>query len=525
MPEQAAYDIEFYDLSLEIHPGDSTIDGKLMARALVLDPLNWFVLDLDTRLKVHRIVIPGKVGASPLSFKHTDGKLRIRLPKKVMPQSKIEVEIAYSGKPLVAKPQKGSWSDGFMWTTSKTGEPWLGVVSVLNGADIWWPCKDHPSDEADSMALHIKAPEPLTIASNGVLRDYVRHGGYPRKHTFHWFIANPINNYGVTINMAQYSELKDNYRSINGDIIPLTFWVMPENYMKAMRLFPQFGEHLLFLEKTVGPYPFRGEKYGVAQTSYSGMEHQTIISYGGNFKNNEFGFDELHFHELSHEWFANMVTAPDWNDWWLHEGIASYLEALYAEHLNGEAAYHDYMANFRPSIQNQMPLAPRLSQSARDIYSIDLYSKGAWALHTLRYLIGKEKLIQALRKLAYPEPQSEYALDGSQCRFATTDQFQVIVEQLSGMELDWFFNIYLRQSGLPNLITKTEKKKLHLNWLTPENIPFPMPVEVRIGATVHRVMMPNGKGTISIPNNLTPAVDPDNWILQDEPDFIVKQKN
>lgn len=516
LPEQAAYDVNFYDLELFVNPADSSIDGKLTADAKVLATLDWFVLDLDTLLTVKEVTIPAGNGINPLTFERRVGKIWIKLPSRKYPGDEVSVTVAYGGRPLIAQVEKGSWSDGFIWTHSRTGEPWLGVVSVLDGADIWWPCKDHPSDEPDSMALHITVPEPLTVAANGQLRDYVRHGGRDRLHTFYWFISTPINNYGVTLNIAQYSKLEGAYRSINGDRVPLTFWCMPEDYVKAMRLFPQMKKQLRFFEKTLGPYPFRADKYSVAQTPYLGMEHQTIISYGGDFKNNKYGFDTLHFHELSHEWFANMVTVPDWRDWWLHEGVASYLEAIYAESLDGLGAYHDYMADFRDRIQNEAPLAPRFSQRSRDIYGPDLYSKGAWILHSLRYLIGRQALLQALRRMTYPEPIKEYVTDGSQCHFVTTDQFQAIVEDVSGQDLDWFFEVYLRQPDLPRLHYWVQDNMLTLRWDAPEGLPFPMPVEVAFGSSLQKVDMLKGQATITLPAGAKPVVDPYDWILKSE---------
>ncbi len=516
MAEQAAYDVGFYALTLSVNPGDSTIDGTLRVDARVVAPVTWLVLDLDPVLAV-RSVKPVTLtdGAAGLSFERRGGKLWIQLPHAAQPGDKLSVTIEYGGRPMAAPVRKGSWSDGFLWTRSKTGEPWLGVVSVLNGADIWWPCKDHPSDEPDSMAINITVPEPLTVASNGRLRDYRRFRiDGKRMHSFHWFVSTPINNYGVTLNIAQYSKLEDSYRSINGETFPITFWVMPDDYFKAMTLFPQISEHMNFLERTLGPYPFRADKYAVAQTPYSGMEHQTIISYGGDFKDNEYGFDTLHFHELSHEWFANLVTAPDWRDWWLHEGVASYLEAIYAESLHDTPAYHRYMAGFRSRIQNVKPLAPRETQRTRDIYGGDLYSKGAWVLHSLRYLIGKKELLRALRQLAYPEPALEYVTDGRQCHFVTTDEFQRVVESVSGRRLGWFFDVYLRQPRLPQLGTSIAGNTLTLRWSVPDDLPFPMPVAVRLGPEVRQISMAEAEETVEVPDGFVPHVDPDNWILK-----------
>lgn len=516
MPEQAAYDVKFYDLDLFVNPEDSTIDGALTVVAEIVAPLNWLVLDLDARLHVSQINFVSDSNRK-LNFTRKEGKLWIKLGTTKYPGEKISIKVFYNGQPLATKIHQKSWSDGFHWAKSKHGEPWLGIVSVLSGADIWWPCKDHPSDRADSMALHIKVPEPLTVVANGKLRLYERLGGVPRMHKFHWFIPTPINNYSVTLNIAQYSKLEDTYRSINGDKIPITFWIMPENYTKAMRLFPQFTKQLAFLERTLGPYPFRRQKYAVVQTPYSGMEHQTIISYGGDFKNNQYGFDQLHFHELTHEWFANMVTVRDWKDWWLQEGLTTYMEAIYAESLRGSDAYHSYIAGFKENLENLKPVAPTTTQRTKDIYGRDLYFKGAAVLHSLRYLVGKSRLLKSFRRLAYPDPAYEYITDGRQCYFITTDDFQRIVEKESGKKLDWFFDVYLRQAELPTLVEKYDGKELELSWDVPAGKKFEMPVEVQIGSQLQKVNMVNGKVSIKIARGTYYEVDPKKWLLKKEP--------
>lgn len=514
MAEQAAYDVSFYDLTLFVNPKDSTIQGKLRAEAKVVQPLNWFVLDLDTVLKIDNVTQVTADGSRVrLQYKREGGKIWIRMPELETTGQHVAVEVSYGGRPIVASTDQTKWTDGFLWTQSKSGEPWLGIVSFLDGADIWWPCKDHPSDKPDSMALHITVPEPLTVAANGRLRKYTRHGGRDRLHTFDWFISTPISNYSVTLNIAQYSQLDGYYRSINGDMIPLTFWVMPENYAKALRLFPQLSEHLRFLEEILGPYPFREDKYAVAQTPYLGTENQTIISYGANFQNNRYGFDATHFHELAHEWFANLVTAPDWRDWWLHEGVTTYLEAIYAEKLNGQNSYHEYMQDLRSRILNLHAVAPLTPQRTRDIYGTDIYNKGAWILHSLRYLVGEDILLQSLRRLTYPTPQMEQVVDGRQCHFATTDDFQNIVEELSGQDLDWFFEIYLRQPDLPRLQKTFEGNVMYLKWDVPGDIIFKMPVEVLLGTEKRRVDMSKGYGQVNLPETLEVSIDPTAWIL------------
>jgi aminopeptidase N len=283
---------------------------------------------------------------------------------------------------------------------------------------------------------------------------------------------------------------------------------------------------LAFYEEYLGPYPFRADKYGVAETPHLGMEHQTIIAYGNDFTLNEHGFDWLHHHELGHEWWGNLVTALDWRDFWLHEGFCSYMQALYAGDLSGPDAYHAAMAPSRPRIRNVKPLAPRESKTEGEMYLLppdyvesdgDIYNKGKWVLHTLRYLIGDEAFLRSLRRMAYPSPEMEALTDGRQTRFATTDDFRLIAEEESGRDLDWFFEVYARQPVLPKLIVDRVGNELTIRWDTPNELPFPMPVDVEVDGTTTRIEMTSGRANLSLSEvSAAPSIDPLNWILKEE---------
>src|SRR5690606_23767023 len=159
-------------------------------------------------------------------------------------------------------------------------------------------------------------------------------------------------------------------------------------------------------------------------TPHLGMEHQTIIAYGADFKNTsmtrgtDWGFDALHHHELSHEWWGNLVTNADWRDMWLHEGFGTYMQALYMEHIGGEDGYRAYLADMKTGIRTQYPIAPRTSPTAKEIYRADIYPEGGYVLHTLRYLLGDEAFFLVLRRMAYPDPALEGTSVGCRaCRF------------------------------------------------------------------------------------------------------------
>ncbi len=516
-PEQAAYDVTFYDLSVSIKPETREIDGQVIVRAKVVHPMNQLVLDLDTLLSVQEIwdlSNPKKPIAAP--FVRKVGQIWIDLGFTRQAGEQVQVRILYGGKPRVAA--RAPWDGGFTWATTKTGAPWITTTCQGEGADLWWPCKDHVSDEPDSMAFNVRVPEPLVAACNGRLRSTIKHKDGTQ--TFHWYISTPINIYNVALNLAPYRSIEGPYKSVTGETFPVVFYVLPDDYEKGKKLFTEIFEHIKFYEKMLGPYPFRIDKYGVAQTPHLGMEHQSIIAYGANFNNGsmtggkDWGFDALHHHEFGHEWWGNLVTNYDWKDMWIHEGFCTYMQALYMEELKGLAGYHDYL-NASRRFPNNLAVAPLASQSSKQIYRAPIYTKGAWILHALRAVIGKEALLKSMRRLCYDTPEAEKIKDGRQCHFVTTADFQLICEQESGKALGWFFDVYLRQAQLPKLVTKVEGQQISLHWETPQNLPFSFPVEIKINGKIQRLDL--GKETITLSFNPgdKPEVDPDRWGLYD----------
>jgi aminopeptidase N len=520
MPEQAAYDVKFYDLALRVDPATQTIKGQLTVQAQIVQPTAWFVMDLDEPLTVDSVTAVDQSGmTSAMSFDRRGGKIWIQFPITQQPGAMVKLEVAYGGKPRVAP--RPPWVGGFVWSKTPSGDPWVGVTCQNDGADIWWPCKDHPSDEPDAMALHITVPQPLVCAANGKLQSVVKNNDGTQ--TFNWYISTPINNYDVTLNIAPYRLLEADYNSVSGETIPVRFYVIPEDYEKAQQLLPHFLEYIRFFEERLGPYPFRADKIGVAETTYLGMEHQTITGYGNRFRLNEYGYDGLLFHEFGHEYWGNLVTASDWRDFWLHEGFESYMDALYAGQMKGEEGYRRYIAHMRPGLLNLKPLAPRESRTTVQMYLLppdyvrsdnDIYSKGALVLHTLRYFIGDDAFFKSLRRMAYNTPAMEKVKDGRQCHFATTDDFRHIAEDISGKKLDWFFEVYVRQPKLPRLISEGNGNELKLRWETPDNLPFPMPVEVKVNGKLQRVDVDTTGTTVKIEAEQKPEVDPNGNLLK-----------
>lgn len=518
--EQAAYDVRFYDIHLSIHPDDQRIEGFVDVHVGIEEPIDHILLDLDDRMDVASVAVRrGSGNWEAAEAERRAGQLAIPTTPSLRTGEQLAVRVEYGGEPVVAP--NPPWIGGFTWATTSDGRPWIATSVQMDGADLWLPVKDHPSDKPDSVQLHITVPEGLTVASNGILRDHVTRAD---SSTFIWFTGMPISNYNIALNIAPYAEVEDSYESADGTTVPVTFWVLPERLEDGRRMLPQFIDHVRWYEELLGPYPFRTEKYGVAHTPHLGMEHQTIIAYGSTFSNNEWGYDWLHHHELGHEWWANLVTAPDWNDFWIHEGFCTYMQPLYVEHLHGQASYLQEMAAMRRHLNNLRPVAPREPMSTSEMYFVegqsvsdnDIYYKGAWALHTLRYLIGDEAFFASMRRFAYPDEAAREATDGSQVRFVTTEEYRQLAERIAGRDLGWFFEVYLRRAELPRLHLQREAGSVSLSWETPDDLHFPMPIDLDIDGERRRVTVDMDGVVLDVPPGASITVDPDGWVLRAE---------
>ncbi len=521
-PEKSSYDVHFYDLDLKLNPADSTVTGTVGVHFHVLHPTNVIALDLDPRLEIESVNwISDSSNRSVRVERFEENKtFRVYFPETLQPGTMSALEVEYGGKPRVAG--NPPWDGGMVWDRTPSDDPWVGVACQTIGAWVWWPNKDHPTDKADSVAINLTMPDNLVVASNGKDRGVTEHGdGW---NTSHWFVSTPINNYNVTVNAAPYETMSSTYTSVAGDEMEITFWYLPEFREESEWLFPQFEEQIRFLESIVGPYPFRADKYGVAHAPYLGMEHQTLIAYGASFENDNLfgqnaGFDDLHQHELAHEWWGNMVTAWDWRDFWIHEGIGTYMQPLYAEYLGGQESYREMMEFLRTRISSQREVAPRESMmSTVDITGGgrggDIYYKGAWFMHTLRYVVGDDSFFEILRRFAYPTEEMEFETDGKQVRYATTDDLLHLAEAKTGMDLEWLFEIYLRQPELPSLNVTRAGIQVVLEWNVPTGMDFPMPVEVKINDERIILEPENNRISFEVPETADVQIDPDHWILK-----------
>ena len=395
----------------------------------------------------------------------------------------------------------------------------MAVTCEDQGADIWWPCKDHPSDEPDSMSMSFTVPDPLICASNGKYMGSIENNDSTT--TYNWFISTPINNYNVTFYAAEYLLIEDNYYSIIGDSIPFYFWVLPEYYNTAVDYMDVFLTEFDFLESICGPFPFGDDKHGWAHASYWGMEHQTIIAYGHNFTVNNWGFDYIHYHELAHEWWGNLVTAVDFSDIWIHEGMATYTEALYVEHLTGMEDYHQYMDNTRPNDNHSHPLAPREELTASEAFgNLNPYSRGASVMHTLRYHLGDDAFFNLFKRWAYTDSTDFDNTNGRLCRIVSTDDMKNLAEEITERDLDPFFEVFFREAAYPVLNVVREIDSANFSWETETNVLLDVNIPIVINGNNHIVEMIDGVGSFTVSINDVLEIDPKQWILMANPSIV-----
>ena len=532
-PAQWAFDVRSVDLALTVDPAARTLAGTATQIVRVVWPTDVLVFDLDDAMTVTRVDLRrldgDAVTQSEAAFARPPGRLRIDLGRTAQPGERLRATIHYGGRPHVAT--RPPWDGGITWSTTADGQPWVAMSIQGYGADVWFPVKDHPSDEPDSLTVALTVPEGLRGIANG------RHLGRTMSSdgtvTDRWAVTHPINAYGVSFGVGPYMAIRRTYEGPTGTRMPVTLWVLPERQADMARQADGFLDSVAFLERTFGPYPWRSDGYQVLHTPYLGMEHQSLVAYGSTFQNNAYGFDWLHFHELAHEWWANLGTAPDWRDFWVHESFANYAEALYAEDLARRAGnarpdtvYLRYLGEVRGRLLNELPVAPREARTTLQMYTLpdgrfngDIYFKGSWMLHTLRYLIDDdEAFLAAFRRLLYPTPAAEATGARTPARFVGTADVLGAFSRAAGRDLSGVFEVYLRQPDLPRLEVTREARRATLRWIVPEaagDVQFDVPVEVEVNGTARRIAMTGGTGTVDLPRGATFDVDPHQRILFD----------
>ena len=512
-PEQTALQFDSADLAFEVLPETESLNGVATLVFTAKAPLTRLPIDLDRNLPVSAIAIDG-VQLAPSAWSNPEGRLTITLPKPVAAGGKITAKITYGGTPHVAV--KAPWDDGMVWSKTPDGRTWFATTAEGYGCDLFWPCLDFPTGEPALVTLHITVPKGLKAPSNGVLLgvDTLADG----RTTWNWRAKHP-NTYGIALNVGPYEEISGTYKSRFGNSIPMYYWYLPGEKAQAEKLFAEFAPTLDFFESMIGPYPFGDEKVGVVETPHKGMEHQTINAYGNEYAKAPEGFDWLFQHEFAHEWFGNQLTAANWDDYWLHEGYGTYMQPLYGQWREGRARYAAMMQGERTSIMNLKPITQQRVTTEEEVYELDkggagqdIYYKGSWMLHTLRGLIGDKAFFDVTRLAVYgradPKP-GNFAP-----RFGSSKEYEALVRKVTGKDYSWFFDVYLRQAALPELVETRTGNALSLAWKVPGDGPFPLPVQVQIDGKMRTLPMTDGKANLSVPTSAHVVIDPDALVLR-----------
>jgi aminopeptidase N len=512
-PLRTCYDVTYYQLDVAVNPDSESIKGSNTITFNVVTAFDKMQVDLFANMKVDSIKFED---GTPLKYSREFGAVFVSMPRELKQNTSHLLVFYYSGKPQVAL--NPPWDGGFIWNKDRDGNPWVMVTCQGTGASLWWPNKDHQSDEPDSMSLSVTVPRGLEDISNGRLRS---RADLPDGTTrYNWFISYPINNYDVTVNIGKYSHFADSYKSRDGNKLTLDYYVMPENLRKAKTQFKQVKTMLACYEKFFGKYPFYRDGYKLIESSHNGMEHQSAVAYGNHYLLGYEGratsavglrFDFIIVHESAHEWWGNSVTSKDVADMWIHESFGAYAEALYVEYNWGHKAALEYINGKKQTVQNNEPIIGPYGVNHEG--AGDMYDKGQLVLNTLRHVIGNDKLWFSILK-------------GIQQKFAyqTVDADDIIkyIDLRTNSDFDYFFEQYLRYATVPQLTVRLTQKgdttALRFMW-DADVKDFHMPIKVTTSKNHFELIHPTTKWqTIKLSN-----FDPNDFRV-DENEFYCKVK-
>jgi len=417
--------------------------------------------------------------------------------------------LTYGGKPKVST--HPPWSGGITWERDKNGLPFVASSCQGDGASLWWPCKDHMYDEPDSMLISVNVPENLMDVSNGRLRNVIKQKD--KTTTYNWFVANTINNYGVNINIADYTHFSEIYKGERGPL-DCDYYVLKDDLEKAKVQFKQVPKMLAAFEHWFGPYPFYEDGYKLVEAPYLGMEHQSSVTYGNGFENGYRGmdlsnsgwglkFDFIIIHESAHEWFANSITYEDIADMWVHESFGNYAENLYVEFYFGKEAGSEYILGSRANILNDRPIIGFYNVNNEG--SHDMYYKGGNMLHTIRQIINDDEkwrgILRGLNKEFYHQ-----VVKGSQI------EKYLIVK--TGLDLKPIFDQYLRDIRIPVFEYFVKGNSLTFRW---NNCVagFNMPLKIRVSGKEIFINPKTAFTTISLDSDKAEIkVDPEYYVAK-----------
>ncbi len=469
--ERVWWNLLHYNLKVKVDDKHKFISGSNTIKYEVLENYQLMQIDLQDPMKILNITQNNK----ELTFTKNGNAYFIKLIEDQTIGDENKITIYFEGNPLES--YNPPWSGGFTWKKDITNKSFIATSCQGIGASIWWPCKDHMYDEPDNgVSLIITPPKGLIDVSNGKLKKIIQNQDSTK--TYHWEVINPISNYGININIANYTHFAEKYSGENG-VLNCDYYVLPYNLEKAKYQFQQVPKMLEAFEYWFGPYPFYEDGYKLVEVPYLGMEHQSSVTYGNGYKNGYLSsdlsntgwglkFDFIIIHESGHEWFANSITYKDIADMWIHEGFTTYSEVLYLDYHFGSKAGNEYLIGLRNRIQNDKPIIGNYNVNSRG--SGDMYPKGAAMIHTLRQLINDDEkfrsILRGLNKEFYHQT-------------VTTQQVENYLIQQSNLDLNAFFNQYLRTIKIPVLEYKIKNSSIKYRYNNIVN-DFQIPVKVYI---------------------------------------------
>lgn len=438
-PERNCFDVFFYDLQVKIIPRTKRIVAGNTIYFHVVQPTRKIQIDLFDNFKITEIRWNGK----SLTWLRENNAVFIDFPQELHSGENHSIAISYRGKPNVAP--NPPWDGGFVWKRDKNNEYWLGVACEHLGASSWWPNKDHLTDKPDSVRISLEVPKGYQAVSNGDLVNVEDAG--KKYDLFTWFVDYPINNYNVTFYVGKYTSFKDTLIQ-GGDTLSLDYNVLSYNLDTAKRHFKQTLDVLSFYNEAFGYYPFAKDGFGLVESPYEGMEHQSAIAYGNGYQKNNGQdyrndvYDFIIVHEAAHEWWGNSVTAEDMADIWIHEGFATYAEYMFLERKFGKDESLHELADKSRYIFNVWPLVQNRDVNENTFASNDVYHKGAMLLHCLRCTINNDSLFFNLIR--------DFCVS-NRYKTVNSNDFITFVNQYTSLDYSAFFKKYLYDTELPVL--------------------------------------------------------------------------
>jgi len=472
-PERTCFDVTFYDINLNVDIEKQFIGGFVDVEYTILNDFRTLQLDLFENMRILSITSNNQ----SLLFRRQYNAVFVDFPVLQKQGAAGKLRVQYEGKPQVA--ENAPWDGGFVWSKDKNDKPWVGVACEGTGASLWWPCKDHLSDEPDSVMIRLTIPSNLTAVANGNLKAKTNNNNGTTR--FDWLISYPINTYNVTVNIADYANFKETYTALDGEKLELDYHVLAYNLERAKKHFQQVPKVLACYERFFGKYPFWRDGFGMVETPYLGMEHQGAIAYGNYYMRGYLGgmipknmnWDYIIVHETGHEYFGNSVSCKDIAEYWIHESFTTYMEALYVECAYNYEEAVAYLMTQRPFINNSQPIVGPLNVNFEGWTSSDQYYKGAWMLHTLRHAINDDEMWFDLLRSFY----NRFALSN-----ITTQDFIGFVNQCLKKDFTPILEQYLYYPNIPTLEFRVkaqgkQKVKLEYRWLS-DVADFNMPILV-----------------------------------------------